>query len=359
MRTLYGMVLRTFLPVLALALVFFILILQLVDLFTNLWRYLSYNVGMLQIAYVALLYLPKCVSYAIPVALLFAVSFTLGSYYTNNELISVFGSGISLHRFVLPFLFIGLALSIGGYFFDQYVVIETYKEKNTTMQRLLNQKASLSNTNITVLSQNGFVIYHADYYNDDNKALSNVIVIIRNDDGSFSKRIDAEWGEWRDSRWVLHNCRVFNKLTTDYHVIDEIVETYTDPLLYEAPLTFQKTTRNVDEMKTEEALEWINSLKRAGLPYKGSLTEYYKRFAFAMTPLIVAFISSALGSRFKKNILLMSLLLSLVLSVMYYVTQMVTILLAKLGYIHPVAGAWTGSIFFVLIGIGLLNRART
>ena len=84
----------------------------------------------------------------------------------------------------------------------------------------------------------------------------------------------------------------------------------------------------------------IKSLKKAGLPFREQLTEYYRRFSFALTPFIVSIVSSALGGRFKKNILLMSLVVSLVISVGYYVLQMVSVLFAKLGYISPLVGAW-------------------
>ncbi|MFW5844538.1 MAG: LptF/LptG family permease, partial [Spirochaetota bacterium] len=87
------MVLKSFFPVFFAALLFFVLIIQLVDLFANLVRYLSLEVPLLSIARVQFLYLPKSVSFALPVALLFAVAFTLGQLYSNNELISVFAAG--------------------------------------------------------------------------------------------------------------------------------------------------------------------------------------------------------------------------------------------------------------------------
>jgi hypothetical protein len=42
----------------------------------------------------------KCALFAIPISLLFSTSFTLGTFYSNNELIIVFGSGIPLFRFI-------------------------------------------------------------------------------------------------------------------------------------------------------------------------------------------------------------------------------------------------------------------
>ena len=65
-------------------------------------------------------------------------------------------------------------------------------------------------------------------------------------------------------------------------------------------------------MTAAQASDWLKSLRRAGLPYRETLTQYYTRYFFALSPLIVALIASGVGSRFKRNILLMNLLAALV-----------------------------------------------
>ena len=65
------------------------------------------------------------------------------------------------------------------------------------------------------------------------------------------------------------------------------------------------------------------------------------------------------NTKFKKNILLMSLLLSLSIAVSFYVTQMVTMILAKWEYISPLAGAWLPVLIFTAGSIVILRYART
>jgi lipopolysaccharide export system permease protein len=117
--------------------------------------------------------------------------------------------------------------------------------------------------------------------------------------------------------------------------------------------------RDVEEMRIAEAREWIRGLETSGLPFRAPLTDFYERFSFAFTPLVVALIASGVGGRFKKNILLYSLLIALGLSVAYYVTQMISGILAGLGYIAPALGAWLGVGLFAAAGILLLRHART
>lgn len=357
MNTLDKMVIRSLFPVFSGALVFFMLILQLVDLFSNLWRYLSHEVPAESIIEVMVLYTPKTISYALPIAFLFSVSYILGLFYSNNELISVFGSGIPLKRFILPVLILGAVLSIGGYFFEERVVIDTFKQKNELNRELLNQKVSESNTNITAISDNGKVIYNVGYYNDSNMTLSKILVLIRDENGELQSRIDADSAEWEGDHWRINNPRIFQRSNGDF--FENRPDLLTEIVLSEPPSTFRKTTRNVEEMNSKDAREWIKNLQRSGLPYKGALAEYYQRYSFALTPFIVSIIASSLGGRFKKNVLLMSLLISLIFSVVYYVLQMILVLMAKLGYVPPLAGTLIPIVFFLLIGIGLFKQART
>lgn len=359
MKTLHIMVLRLVLPVFLLALLFFVLILELTDLFTNLWTYLSNDIGYREILLTLVYYLPKCISYALPVSLLFSVAFSLGTLYSHNELIAVFGSGISLRKLVAPVVGLGLLLSIFGFFFQEDVVIETYQKKTQLEHQLLQQQASYSNANVTVMSKAGDIIYHANFYNDTNKTLAGLIVLVRTSGGDFKERIDAQSATWDATHWVLHQVRIVTWNEKRTQLVEQQKQSYSDPELSEAPSTFRNTVRNVGEMRIPQAIRWINSLKKAGLPFRGELTDYYNRFTFSLTPLIVALISAAIGGRFKKNILLMSLLISLILSVIYYVTQMMSVLLAKLGYVSPLTGASAGIMLFLAAGVWLMRTART
>jgi lipopolysaccharide export system permease protein len=112
-------------------------------------------------------------------------------------------------------------------------------------------------------------------------------------------------------------------------------------------------------MRRGDAKEWIEILRRAGLPYRDALTAYYNRFSFMFAPFVVSLLSSAIGGRFRKNILLMSLLTSLVFSAVYYVAQMVLRLLARHGYVAPVVGAWSALALFLVFGLMLMRSART
>jgi lipopolysaccharide export system permease protein len=353
------MLLRQFLMIFLVALAFFVLLLQLIDVFASIWRYFAHDVTFRQVAWIAVLYLPKCISFALPVSFLFAISYTLGLFYANNELFAIFGSGVSLHRLVAPFVVLGVLLSVGAFFFEDAIVIPSFQQKNQAYTAAVKQVTALSQSNVTVTSPDQRVIYVADYYNDAQKRLTGVTVVVRGDRLQLESRIDAQWAEWKQDHWLLRDCRTFTWDAAAKLLSDEKQALYDSAVLSEPPDTFQRLARSIDQMDRAESRRYVAVLRRAGLPYREVLTDYYRKFSFACTPLIVALLASSLGSTFKKNILLMSLLTALVISVVFYVAQMLAAILSKNGFIPPLAGAWSPFTLFLALGFMLFRTART
>jgi lipopolysaccharide export system permease protein len=116
---------------------------------------------------------------------------------------------------------------------------------------------------------------------------------------------------------------------------------------------------DVQSVSAEEAKAYIAHLKKAGLPYNEELSEYYKKYAFPFIVFIVVFLSIGLTGKTRKNVLLISLASCIGASVLFYVTMMVTMVLAKHGYISAFSGAWSPVIFFTIVSVVLLRFART
>ena len=356
-RTLHLMLLRSFFPVLLIAVLFFVSILQLVDLFGSITRYIDLEVPFTQVLRVQLLYVPRSVHFALPMSLLFAVSFSLGMFYSNNELVAVLGAGVSLRTFVAPLALFAIAASFGSFLFEEHVAIDAQTAKARMEQELLGISRSESSSNITRLGSGGRMLYSADYYNAATRTLSGVTVVVRDESGALQRIVSARSARWNGENWEIQTARVFDRagdsMTERYVVSESIAE------LSLGPAAFARSGRDLDEMRLEEAWFWIESQRAAGLPFRRDLTRFHERYSFSLTPFVVVLISMAVGGRFRRNILLMSLLVSLCVAVGYYVTQMVAGLLAVSGYVSPILGAWSGVLLFSLIGVVMLNLSRT
>jgi lipopolysaccharide export system permease protein len=333
----------------------FVLLIILIDLFANLTKYLNYEVGFTQIFLVSLYYIPKAVSYAIPVALLFAAAYVLGDLYARNELTSIFSSGIPFWRFCLPLIVIGLLTSVVSFFFQDNVVIPTLRRKNELSRTLLHQSHGENNSDIVIKARNGQIIYSVDYYDVVSEILNGVSIVEQDEEGNFISMVRSPRATWDGGSWQLTNPLV-------YFWEDGFLRAKTLPetdVYREKPETFRRSAVEVEDLPVIDAADLVQDLKDAGLPFIGALAEYYHRFSFSAVSFVVMILSISMGGRFKKNVLLMSLATSLVSAVVFYVMEMISMMMAKLGYIPPIVGAWSPILFFTLLGLLLLQSAKT
>ena len=347
--------LRQFFPIFLVAITMFVFLLLLIDLFSNLVRYLNNEVPVNIILQITVLFIPKSVSYAMPMSLLFAAAYTLGDLYAKNELTTVFASGIPLWRFTVSLVVVGFVASVFSFFLDDIIVIPTLKSKNELSRRALNLYVTETNSDIVIMAKNGQIIYSVDYFDYEKQILNGISIVERDESGMFISQIRAPSAEWKESYWEFRNAVI-------YKYADDILRV--NPLgahdsFNEHPDTFRRHAVIVEELSAKDAGFLIEDLRAAGLPYSHVQANYYHRYSFAATSLIVMILSISMGGRFRKNILLMSLFTSLSVAVVYYIAEMLSMTLAGLNYIHPFIGAWFPVVFFIVLGILLLRSAKT
>ena len=354
--TLDRYVIGSFLLPFVVSLLFFVLLIEMADLFVNLVQYIQNEVAVADVVRSVVLYAPRCVSWALPIAVLFSVSYALGTLYAANELIVVFASGLSLRSFVMPFVVLSLVLS-GAYFaFDDMVVIPSVYAKKELVRTMLKTGTVAGASDVTILGEGRRLLWSVRYYDQVNATMTGVTVVERDADGAFASRLNAQSAAWVDGTWRFTGVRRF--FWKEGYLTDESYGTWDSPDYAESPDSFRGGGRPVEEMRLEDARVHIAFLERAGLPSAGPKAEYLRRFAFALTPLMVTLLSAGLVGRFRKNVLLMSLLVSLVGATLYYVAQMISMLLAKNETVMPAAGAFAPLAVFALITLALIRSRK-
>ncbi|MBN2618720.1 MAG: LptF/LptG family permease [Spirochaetales bacterium] len=356
------MLISLFIPTFIGALSFFVLLLQVIDLFSNISQYINEEVPLKVILQIVIFYIPKAINTSLPMALLFSISYTMGNLYSNNELIAIFSSGIKLIRFVYPLILFGLILSIFGFYFDNKIVISTYSKKNELQDRALSVVKSFDNHNVALTNKSRNIIYYIKFYNDKNETLSDIIIIERDNLNNLVKRIDSKIAYWNNGVWEFNDALIYEKKDGVEHYTVTVEKKYMDEKLNLPPVSFKDPVKDISEMTLQESREWIQLLESTGKTQRAleAYMEYLKRYSMTLTPLIVAFLSCALGGKFKKNVLLMSLLSSLSISVCYYVFQMITVEISlRVEEIPALMGAWAPFIIFTVIGLVQFKNAKT
>lgn len=352
-RILYLYLLRTVLPPFIVSFSLFAFFVETLDILVNLIRYLDRGVPLISILEIQWLYLPTSLSYALPVAILFSITFSIGQLYSNNELIAVFVSGVSLIKFVIPLLLLGALMSVGNFYFKEEIVIRTLREKNELTRIYLNQSLTDTNSQVAILQDGGNIVYYSNLYDDSKKTLFQPLILITDSDNLLEYRLNADEASWDGRIWVFKNASIYRFQPETREYVLEQRQTFTDDRVASPPSNFLRIISNVDEMKFDDALQYIEQLKSSGYPYQKLLTDAYARIPLSFSPFVVMVLACLSGSVFRRNTLLLSLLNALISAVIYYSSDLIGSVLAARGLIPPVVGAWLGFSMIIVLSVAV------
>lgn len=350
---------RLFLPLFIGSMVTFAFILELVDLMMNIWKYIFNFVPPAVVGTIMLNFLPKTFTWAVPLSVLFASCFMLSSLYSKNELTALFASGISLIRWSMPLIVFAAFLTVGLFVFQDKVVVKTSLKYEELKDKALRQQKNQSNDHIVIISEDGTKVYKAEFYDDEKRRIHQLYVVDRNEAHELLSIIfapQASWneeeGHWMTESGVEYTYENGELKGGSVNKVDELA-------LTEPPETFRNNTISVESATVEESKAYIRHLQKAGLPFAESLSQYYNKFSFPFVVLIVAFLSIGISGKSQRNVFVISLTLSLGMAVLFYVTQMITMLMAKFGMLPPLVGAWAPVVIFIIISVVLLKYSHT
>lgn len=335
-------------------------VLSLVEMFSHIYLIVDRQMPVSEMFIMYSLYLPQAFGYAVPVSLLFSVCFVMARLYTRNELIAVLNAGISFTRFTRTLILIGLLTSIIALAIQEQITIPANNRRSDMISVLSGRPVTLDNRKIALWDRTYTTLYYVDRYQHQQRRIQDVSVIIF-EDGSPVQRIDAREGTYDQDTglWNFIDVRIFDTQPGG-DIVMRSASTYSNPVINEPPGSFTRQHNTIDSMQLEEAFDYLDRMSYINPQiYREAKTDLYERLIFAFTPLIVAILSASVGTRMKKNILLMTIFFSLGISVVYYIAEFILLIFARQGYIPPIWGSLLPFLIFFIIALYMYRQART
>ena len=91
--------------------------------------------------------------------------------------------------------------------------------------------------------------------------------------------------------------------------------------------------------------------------YYRHILSYHKKFALALSFIILFFVAAPLGAIIRKGGLGLPMVIAIILFLVYYFIGVFAENYAKKGEIHPVLGAWLSTLIMLPLSIFLTKRA--
>lgn len=337
----------------------FIIIFVIIDVMENLDDFIDQGVPALRVLHYYLVFSPEIVRLMTPVAVLFAALFTVGKAANLSEMTAIKASGVSLFRFMLPFLITSFFLSLFSIYFGGYIVPLANKNKVKIEQVYLKKSIYYAQSNIFFQDSRTRIVSIA-FFDTDNKRANQVsIQEFSTDDLTVMKsRIDASFLNYdsKENQWIAENgvYREFqndkeNAVFFDKRVLKE---------LNFLPEDLSNKQQKISEMNLTELWNLINTQRRAGNDPSSTLIDYHSIFAFATTNLIVVLFALPISTNKRKGGLASQIGINILVTFLYLVFTEISQAFGKNGALSPIITAWFSNLVFLIAALFNLLRAK-
>ena len=359
MKILDKYLVKQFLQTIGFGLLGFTVIFIVIDAMENLDDFIDQTVPALTVLHYYVVFSPEIIRLITPVAVLFAALFTAGKAASLSELTAIKASGVSLFRFMLPFLITTFFVSLFSVYFSGFVVPMANRTKLNIEQESLKKNLSFSGSNLFFQDSKQRIISISFFDNSSNRA--NRVSIQdydKNDLKKMTSRIDAVTLQYDSLKksWIATNGikREFigKQQKAEYFNNLEITD-----LNFSPGDLLNKQTRP-SEMNLAELNELIRSQESAGNDQTSTLIEFHSRIAFAMTSVIVVLFGLPISANKRKGGIASQVGLNILVTFLYLVFMKVSQAFGKNGSLNPIITAWFANFIFIAAAVLNLWRAR-
>jgi lipopolysaccharide export system permease protein len=289
--------------------------------------------------------------------MLLATLFTVGRLINFNEIIAIKNAGISLMRFMLPFLAIGIVVTGISIYFNNWVVPEANKKKFFIERNYLGKYKNVAGLNKLYFqdSKNQLILF--DQFREPELTAHKISILRYKPDSStvLIKRVDAERMKWQDNKWILLNAseRNFNSGNEELISHDSIPAESIIGLnkINIVPGQITKKQLKPDEMNYTELNDFIESMQKGGQDVDRQLVDFYSKISFPFSSLIVIVfgISISTGSKRRRGLAL-QFGISILVSFIYLGFVKISQSFGYNGDLNPMLTAWLANIAFAAFG---------
>lgn len=305
-------------------------------------------------------YLFDIVRLTLPLAAFLAAIYVTARLSQSMQLTALRASGVSLGRFLRPFVLAGLVLTVGMLAFTGWAVPRAMRivhafqnqyyadaPEATAQGEIVRQTASDAVLSVGFYEREAQRAYRVSLVRLDTAAARGV-----------QARLDAAEMTWSDSlaTWTLRDAvrREFASGVERYRRFPRL-----DTALAVTPTDLAQSERDAERMTLPEKRAYLQALDRAGVVDQGrARVAYHSTFAYPVSTLVLILLGVPLASRRRRGGQAVALALGLGVAFLYFALQRTLEPLGYVGDLSPVAAAWLPHALFAAVAAVALWRAR-
>jgi LPS export ABC transporter permease LptG/LPS export ABC transporter permease LptF len=351
-------VLRGFWFFFTLVLIAFVALFVLVTLFELLPDIVKNRIDTSIVISYFIFYLPQILYYVIPLTVLLAILINLGTLTKSNETLAVKAGAVSLYRMAMPLLVMGLLLSAGIYFLQDFM-LPYANQRQDEYHDLIKGRApqTYHDPQRKWMAGSDERIYHYNYFNSDQNVFGGIsIFTFKPQTLELTDWIFASRATWEGSAWKLENgwSRHIGTNGDDYQPFTTLrVQDF------DRPEYFKREVRTAAQMTYPELKRYVTNLRQSGLDVSGLMVDLYRKLSFPLVSFIMAIIGIPFSFTTGKKGAFYGIGLCLAVGIFYWSTFEVFDKLGGINRLSPFVAAWFPNLIFGFGGIWMMLRVKT
>ncbi len=340
-------------------LIAFVFLFLIINLMEQLDDFIDHDVPFDIVLQFYFVFTPEILRLMLPIAVLLAALFVTGKLSNQNELTAMKSSGVSLYRYMIPFLITTFIISLFAVFFGGYVVPLANHKRINIEREYMNRSVIRTGSNIFFQDSKTRIVSISSYNITMEQA--NRISIQDFDENDITKmryRIDAAKMKYDTSNGSWNLSRGTERSFSDS---TEIMKSFNNLILTDLRFTpddiIKKQIRS-DEMTLPELEELAKEQLATGNDSTRIDIEYHSRFAFAFASVITVMFGLPLSANRRRGGLAVQFGISLLVTFIYLVFMSISQSFGKNGVMNPVLTAWFANIVFFVAAVINLIRVR-
>ena len=371
LSTLDRYLLREWTKVFLLAALGFPFLVMVIDLTDKLPTYLGRGIPKTRLAYSYVFFLPETISLVLPVAVLFAVVFTVGALGRHSELVAAKASGISFHRVVRPLLVASLAAVVLDLGLTELAPVTSARRAELLGEKAVRQVASRFNP-FVYRADSGWVYSirslelrsGAGGGGGGGGAEMRDVILERGGTGEDYPTIvvaaqRAAYDTARAKRgWTL-NKGALRYLLGPGRETTFVFDTLRTTALRESPADLLAEPKAPDEMRYAELGRYVDALSRSGSDTKKLRVERALKLSVPFACIIIALFGAPLAISTPRSGTAWGVAVCLATTFVDLLMFQLSKAVGAGGALPPAFAAWVPNVLFGAAGVWLWRKART
>ena len=306
--------------------------------------------------------IPYILSYTIPMAILTATMVCFGRLASDNEVIAMKASGISLYKIGLPVIVLAFIISLASVYLNDRILPASHFASYRLVKgvALKNPEAYLE-PGIFIKTFKGYIV-RIDKI--EGKDLEGILIYQLQDKGP-TRTVIAESG-----KFISHADKGLITLRLSDGSVDEpnprdpsifyklLFKTYDMTLDLDENISLDDINKKPKSMTIRELKDDIAALKASGVgsehikrDINRRLTEIHRKIAMAFSSFVFVLVALPLAINTKKREKSVGFAMSLIVLTFYYLLLFGGMAMSLRDIIPPIAGVWAANLIYFIIGL--------